>query len=166
MSDNHLTNKTLIITGAAGGFGSLLCRDAIARGAKVAALDVNTTTLDTLAADLDAGDSLITITTDVTDLADMSAAVAQTISTFGSVDVMINNAGTMPLAFLADHADAATAWSRCIDINIKGTLNGMIAVHDQMQRQGEATSSTSRRSTATDPLLAPPSTEPPRRPST
>jgi len=33
--------------------------------------------------------------------------------------------GTMPLAFLADHADAAPAWSRCIDINLKGTLNGM-----------------------------------------
>ncbi len=49
---------------------------------------------------------------------------------------MINNAGIMPLAFLADHADAAEAWSRCIDINIKGVLNGMIAVHDQMMSQG------------------------------
>lgn len=136
MSDNHLTNKTLVITGAAGGFGSLMCRDALARGAKVAALDVNAAALDTLAAELDAGDSLITITTDVTDLVAVSAAVAQTIDNFGGVDVMVNNAGTMPLAFLADHADAATAWSRCIDINIKGTLNGMIAVHDQMQSQG------------------------------
>ncbi len=123
-------------SGAAGGFGSLMCRDALARGAKVAALDVNAAALDTLAAELDAGDSLITITTDVTDLVAVSAAVAQTIDNFGGVDVMVNNAGTMPLAFLADHADAATAWSRCIDINIKGTLNGMIAVHDQMQSQG------------------------------
>lgn len=136
MSDNHLAAKTLVVTGAAGGFGSLLCRDALARGSRVAALDVNTEALEALAAELDAGDSLITITTDVTDLAALSAAVAQTIETFGGVDVMVNNAGTMPLAFLADHADAATAWSRCIDINIKGTLNGMIAVHDQMQRQG------------------------------
>lgn len=136
MSNNYLAPKTLMITGAAGGFGSLLCRDALARGAKVAALDVNTDALDALAADLGAGDSLITITTDVTDLAAMSAAVAQTVSSHGSVDVMVNNAGTMPLAFLADHADASTAWSRCIDINIKGTLNGMIAVHDQMQSQG------------------------------
>lgn len=136
MSTNHLAAKTLIITGAAGGFGSLLCRDALARGAKVAALDINASALDALAADLDAGDSLITITTDVIDLAAMSAAVAEVVATFGSVDVMVNNAGTMPLAFLSDHADAATAWSRCIDINIKGTLHGMIAVHDQMQTQG------------------------------
>ena len=49
---------------------------------------------------------------------------------------MINNAGVMPLAFYADHAKAAEAWSRCIDINIKGVLNGIMAVHDQMIAQG------------------------------
>lgn len=136
MTADHLTNKTIVITGAAGGFGAILCRDAIAQGAKVAALDVNTEALDDLAAELDAGDALITTTTDVTDLAAMSTAVAQAVEAFGSVDVMINNAGTMPLAFLADHAEAAEAWSRCIDINIKGVLNGMIAVHDQMITQG------------------------------
>ena len=38
----------------------------------------------------------------------------------GRVDVMVNNAGVMPLAFFADHAAAADAWDRCIDINIKG----------------------------------------------
>ncbi len=133
---NHLADKTIIVTGAAGGFGQLLCRDAIARGANVAALDVNVDALAALEADLDAGASLLPITTDVTDLAAMSAAVAQTTSTFGRVDVIINNAGTMPLAFLADHSQAADAWSRCIDVNIKGVLNGMIAVHDQMMSQG------------------------------
>ena len=133
---NYLAGKTIVVTGAAGGFGSLLCRDALAGGAKVTALDVNSEALDALAVDLDAQQSLLTVTTDVTDLAAMSAAVAQSAAVFGSVDVMVNNAGTMPLAFLADHAAAADAWSRCIDINIKGTLNGMIAVHDQMVSQG------------------------------
>jgi len=136
MSQNHLDGKTIVITGAAGGFGSLLCRDALARGAKVAALDLNAAALDAMAAGLDAGEALVTIATDVTDLAAMSAAVAQVAAGFGSVDVIINNAGTMPLAFLADHAQAGDAWSRCIDINIKGVLNGMIAVHDQMISQG------------------------------
>lgn len=136
MSENHLADKTIMITGAAGGFGRLLCRDALARGASVTALDVDAAALDTIAAELDAGESLRTIPTDVTDLAAMSAAVAETTSAFGGVDVIVNNAGTMPLAFLADHAEAADAWSRCIDINIKGVLNGMIAVHDQMMSQG------------------------------
>jgi len=136
MPVNHLTDTTIVITGAAGGFGALLCRDALARGAKVAALDVNTDALDGLASGLDAEGSLLAIPTDVTDLAAVSAAIAETTSAFGRVDVMVNNAGTMPLAFLADHAEAAEAWSRCIDINIKGVLNGMIAVHDQMMDQG------------------------------
>ena len=136
MPSDHLTDKTIVVTGAAGGFGSLLCRDALARGAKIAALDLNTEALDQLSADLDAGDSLLTISTDVTDLAAMTAAVNSAAEQFGSVDVLINNAGTMPLAFLADHAEAAPAWSRCIDINIKGVLNGMIAAHDQMMSQG------------------------------
>ncbi|NQY57250.1 MAG: SDR family NAD(P)-dependent oxidoreductase [Ilumatobacteraceae bacterium] len=65
----------------------------------------------------------------------MSAAVARAVDAFDTVDVMVNNAGTMPLAFLANHAAAAAAvWSRCIDI--KGVPNGMIAVHDQMMSQG------------------------------
>ena len=42
----------------------------------------------------------------------------------------------MPLAFYADHAQASAAWNRCIDINIKGVLNGIIAVHDVMIAQG------------------------------
>ena len=49
---------------------------------------------------------------------------------------MVNNAGTMPLAFIADHEQAAPAWDRCIDINIKGVLHGMIAAHDLMIEQG------------------------------
>jgi len=50
--------------------------------------------------------------------------------------VLVNNAGIMPLAFLADHATALPAWERCIDINLKGMINGTIAVHDQMLAQG------------------------------
>jgi NADP-dependent 3-hydroxy acid dehydrogenase YdfG len=49
---------------------------------------------------------------------------------------MVNNAGIMPLAFFSDHAAAHAAWSRCIDINIKGVLNGMVAAHDPMIAAG------------------------------
>ena len=38
---------------------------------------------------------------------------------------MVNNAGVMPLPFFADHAAAADAWDRCIDINVKGVVNGI-----------------------------------------
>ena len=55
---------------------------------------------------------------------------------WGGVDVLVNNAGVMPLAFFSDHAAAAESWDRAIDINLKGVLNGICAVYDQMIRQG------------------------------
>ena len=57
--------------------------------------------------------------------------------TFGGVDILVNNAGTMPLAFYEDHAIASEAWDRCIDVNIKGVLNGIMAVYDTMIGQGQ-----------------------------
>jgi NADP-dependent 3-hydroxy acid dehydrogenase YdfG len=54
----------------------------------------------------------------------------------GRIDVLVNNAGVMPLAFLADHARAADAWDRCIDINLKGVLHGIYAAYDHMVSQG------------------------------
>ena len=128
---NHIDGRTIIVTGAAGGFGRLLAQKAAALGANVGACDINSDGL----ADL-AGERVAIATVDVTDLGQMRAFASQISSRFGSIDVMINNAGIMPLAFYADHELAADAWSRCIDINIKGVLNGVIAVHDQMIGQG------------------------------
>ncbi len=61
----------------------------------------------------------------------MHAMAAAALARFGAIDVLVNNAGTMPLAFFADHAMAAEAWERCIDVNFKGVLHGICAVHDR-----------------------------------
>src|SRR3990167_3590209 len=74
--------------------------------------------------------------TDVTDLAAMKALVQHAVDRHGVIDVMINNAGIMPLAFFADHEAAVPAWSKCIDINIKGVMNGIVAAYDPMMAQG------------------------------
>ena len=66
----------------------------------------------------------------------MRALADHAVTTYGSIDVMVNNAGTMPLAFFSDHERAGDAWDRCIDINFKGVLHGINAVHDQMIEQG------------------------------
>ncbi|MGK0258496.1 MAG: NADP-dependent 3-hydroxy acid dehydrogenase YdfG [Candidatus Azotimanducaceae bacterium] len=134
-----MQDKVIIVTGAASGFGRLVCEMCLARGASVAALDVDGEGLASLAkeiADESADAQLITQSCDVTDLAQVDAAAAAVIAKFGRIDVMINNAGTMPLAFFADHKVAAAAWSRCIDINIKGVMHGIAAVYDQMIEQG------------------------------
>lgn len=134
-----MQDKVIIVTGAASGFGRLVCAMCVACDAKVVALDVDVKGLASLAEEL-AGDSddtrLITQRCDVSDMSQLEAAAEATVTNFGRIDVMINNAGTMPLAFFADHKAAATAWSRCIDINIKGVMNGIAAVYDQMIEQG------------------------------
>lgn len=134
---SHLEGRVVAVTGAAGGFGRLVCTGAAVRGAKVVAIDLDGDGAAELAASIEAdGGEALAITADVTDLGQVKGAVAAALERFGSLDVMVNNAGVMPLAFFTDHEAAADAWSRCIDINIKGVLNGMIAAHDPMLAQG------------------------------
>ena len=134
---DHMSDKVIIVTGAASGFGRLVCQKAAALGALVVGGDIDAGGLDATRASVGAaGGQMIGRVTDVTRLPHLQALAAQAMGAYGRIDVMVNNAGTMPLAFYADHAQATEAWSRCIDINIKGVLYGMLAVHDQMLGQG------------------------------
>lgn len=130
-------DRVVIVTGAGSGFGRLISQKCGALGARVVCADVDeaqaAATAETIRA---AGHQAMFQRADVTRLDDMRALAAGAVDRFGAIDVMVNNAGTMPLAFIADHAQAAPAWDRCIDINVKGVLHGMIAVHDQMIAQG------------------------------
>ena len=134
---DHLAGRVIIVTGAGSGFGRLVSAKAAARGANIIGSDVNEDGLaETVTSITTEGGSAIGVPADVADLDAMMQVVAAAVDTFGHVDAIVNNAGVMPLAFFADHEQAADAWHRCIDINIKGVLNGMIAVHDQMIEQG------------------------------
>lgn len=134
---NHVAGKSIVITGAGGGFGSLVSRKAAAMGAFVTCGDIDLAAaqgvVDAIVA---AGGKAQAVEVDVTSLAATKALVARAVAAFGAVDVMINNAGIMPLAFFADHEAAYAAWERCIDINIKGVLNGMVAAYDPMMAAG------------------------------
>lgn len=133
----HLRGRSIIVTGAASGFGRLVTEIASARGADVLAADIDGEGVDALAAELRAqGRSVQACTVDVVDPAQTRAMASACVAHFGSIDVLVNNAGIMPLAFWADHAAAIDAWSRCIDINLKGVMHGIAAVHDQMIDQG------------------------------
>jgi len=134
---NHVKGKVIVITGAGGGFGRLVAQKCAALGARIVAADIDEKALaESVGAIVEAGGAAEGARTDVTSRAEMKALAERAVAAFGAIDVIVNNAGTMPLAFYADHARAAEAWDRCIDINLKGVLHGICAVHDQMIAQG------------------------------
>ena len=133
---NHVDEKVIFITGAGGGFGRILAEMTAAKGARVVATDVDGDAASATAdAVVGAGGEAFGVRVDVTGGA-LDDAVHGAVERWGSVDVLVNNAGVMPLAFFSDHALAADAWDRAIDINFKGVLNGICAVYDQMIGQG------------------------------
>ncbi|MFW6093456.1 MAG: SDR family oxidoreductase [Pseudomonadota bacterium] len=132
-----IENRVVVVTGAASGFGRLVSQKCAALGAKVMCADVDEVELaNTVESIRAAGGHAHHRRTDVTALEDMRALAAEAVDHFGAIDVMVNNAGLMPLAFHQDHATAMAAWERCIDVNVKGVLHGIAAVHDQMIAQG------------------------------
>ncbi len=134
---NHVAGKVVIVTGAGGGFGRLTSQQAAALGARIVAADVDGAAAEaTAAAIAEAGGQAEPVVADVTLKADMDRVAAVAVDRFRAIDVLVNNAGIMPLAFFADHATAYTAWDRAIDINLKGVVNGIAAVYDQMIEQG------------------------------
>ena len=134
---SYLHDRVVMITGAGNGFGKLVAEKAASRGAKIVACDIDEAALEqTLDAIINAGGAALGQRADVTVASELTALVTAAVDTFGSLDVLINNAGIMPLAYYSDHAEALEAWHRCIDINFKGVLNGITSVHDQMLAQG------------------------------
>ncbi|TXS96105.1 SDR family oxidoreductase [Parahaliea maris] len=134
---SYIEGKVVLVTGAAGGFGKLVAEKVAALGARVVLSDVNEAQLEIACSGInEAGGEALAVRADVTSTSEMKALIDTAVEKYGAVDVLVNNAGVMPLAFYADHETASTAWDRCIDINFKGVLHGISAVYDQMIKQG------------------------------
>ena len=133
----HLDGKVVVVTGAGSGFGRLILQKCAAGGARVVGLDIDSGNLDDVVTGIRAaGGQALARVADVTELEQVKAAARSAVETFGSIDVLVNNAGVMPLAYFADHERAWQRWHQAIDINIKGVVNGIAAVYDQMIGQG------------------------------
>jgi NADP-dependent 3-hydroxy acid dehydrogenase YdfG len=130
-----LNNKVVLITGASSGIGEGTARQLAANGARVVLGARRTDRLEVIAADIErAGGRVKFRKLDVTSAEDMEAFVAFAEAEFGQVDVLMNNAGVMPLSPLS--ALKMDEWSRMIDVNIRGVLHGIAAVLPRMEKQG------------------------------
>jgi NAD(P)-dependent dehydrogenase (short-subunit alcohol dehydrogenase family) len=132
----NMKDKVVLITGASRGIGAASARVFASLGAKVALVARTTDQIETLAADI--GQNAIAISCDVSLYDDVVAAIAKTEETFGPLDVLIGNAGSLdPISHLAD-ADPEI-WGKTIDVNLKGVFNGMRAAMPDMIKRGKGT---------------------------
>ena len=117
-------DKTILITGASSGIGEATVRELAGTGARLFIGARRTDRLEALAAEL--GGQVAGHALDVTDAASFDAFVAAAEARFGRIDALVNNAGIMPLSPLA--ALKRDEWTRMVDVNIHGVLNGIAAV--------------------------------------
>jgi len=128
-------NKIVLITGASSGIGEATARILADAGMTVVLGARRTDRLDRLAAAITAAGGTARVSKlDVTDRADVAAFAQDAIETFGRIDVLINNAGVMPLSPMASLK--VDEWERMVDVNIKGVLWGIAAVLPTMNAQG------------------------------
>lgn len=123
----NLQDKTVIVTGGAGGIGSATCRRFAEAGAKVAVFDMNLDAATKVAEDIKAaGGQAAAFKCDITNRAEVDAAVAGTIETLGPVDVLVNNAGWD--VFKPFLKTVPEEWEKLIAINLTGALNMLHSV--------------------------------------
>ena len=129
-----IAGKVVVITGASSGLGEATARHLSTHGARVVLGARRAARIQALAGELlGRGGSALAVATDVTDRAQVRRLVEAAVESYGRIDVMINNAGLMPLSPL-DRLQVEE-WDRMIDVNLKGVLYGIAAALPHMQRQ-------------------------------
>lgn len=118
----RLRDKTVIVTGGAGGIGSSACRRFATEGAKVAVFDLNGDGAEKVAADIvRAGGRATAFSCDITDRGAIEAAVSKAERDVGPIDVLINNAGwDIFKPFLKTTPEE---WEQLVAINLMGALH-------------------------------------------
>src|SRR5579862_2061496 len=115
-----LAGQVVAITGGARGIGRATAAALIAQGARVAIGDIDATLVETSATELGAG--TVGLELDVTSRESFARFLDETERRLGPLDVLINNAGIMPIGPFVEESDATAA--RMIDINLHGVLFG------------------------------------------
>ena len=136
MSKN-IENKVVIITGASSGLGEAVAKDLAANGAKIVLAARREDKLKKIQQSIcEAGGNAVYYVTDVTKKEQVSAMADFALKQYGQIDVLVNNAGTMPGSFL--YKNNTDEWDQLIDINIKGVLYciGVVLPHMRDRKSG------------------------------
>ncbi|WP_018238694.1 SDR family oxidoreductase [Ensifer sp. BR816] len=128
-------DKVVLITGASSGIGAGIARELGNSGAKLVLGARRGDRLDALAREIrSGGGDVLTRRLDVTDRLDVVGFAEAACNRFGRIDVIVNNAGVMPLSLMASLK--VEEWDRMVDVNIKGVLYGIAAVMPEMAARG------------------------------
>ncbi|MET3848699.1 SDR family oxidoreductase [Paenibacillus sp. OAE614] len=131
---SEINGKVVVITGASSGIGEATAKLLASRGAHVVMGARRVERLEALASLIEAeGGSALYQQLDVTNIEQMQSIIRLAQTRFGRVDVIVNNAGVMPLSPL--EALKIDEWNRMIDVNIRGVLHGIAAGLPVMKEQ-------------------------------
>jgi D-sorbitol dehydrogenase (acceptor) len=122
-----------LVTGAARGIGRAFCEAYAREGARVAIADIDLEMAQAAASEI--GDAAIATHIDVRDAASIDAAIAEVVSRFGHIDILVNNAAVFDLDPIVDIT--RESYSRLFDINVSGTLFTLQAVARHMIERGQ-----------------------------
>jgi NADP-dependent 3-hydroxy acid dehydrogenase YdfG len=123
---SNIENKVIAIAGSSSGIGAATAKLLAHKGLRVVLGARRTDRLEAIASEIRSeGGAAEYRALDVTSLEDMQAFIEFAKEKFGRLDVMVNNAGLMPLAKL--EALKIDEWNRMIDVNIRGVLHGIAA---------------------------------------
>lgn len=136
MDKTRLAGKKCLITGAARGMGAAVAEYYATQGASVCVADINLDGCEEVVKRItDKGGESIAVKLDVTEREQMKDAIQATVEAFGSINVMVNNAGiNKPLMFLDITEEN---WHQIMDVNALGCLVGMQEAAKQMIKQGK-----------------------------
>jgi len=127
-----LAGRVVAITGAARGIGRATAQACVRAGMRVAIGDVDLAAAEATAAQI--GSGTIAVQLDVRERASVAHFLDEVEARLGPLDVLVNNAGIMPLRPLVDEDDATA--HRQVDINVHGVLHGMKEALPRMRARG------------------------------
>ena len=130
-----LKDRAAIITGGARGIGKAIGSAFVREGAKICLVDVDKKMLETAKNEIQKGrEEILAFVCDITQSAEVKAAVDRVQKALGRIDILVNNAGIIRRGTIETVTEED--WDRVIEVNLKGTFNCCKAVAGIMKKQG------------------------------